>query len=110
MKHIVSIIILVAGLSAIAPLAEAQQARNLAEFCGVWQGVCNRTCPAGTGNCQPVCAQRRATCMTTRCFPFNNPGPRCFTDASARQATDTKYAPNPQSEQQRRARQQAGSR
>jgi hypothetical protein len=101
---------IVAGLAlafvfSIAAPAEAQQARNLAEFCGVWQRVCNRTCPSGAGNCQPVCAQRLATCMATKCFPFNNPGPRCWTDATARELTDTKYAPNPQ-----RAREQRGLR
>ena len=96
--------ILMAGLFAPAGSVQAQQAKNLAEFCGVWQGVCNRTCPSGAGNCRPVCTERRATCLATKCFPFHSPGPRCFTDATARELTNTKYAPDPQRERERRAK------
>jgi hypothetical protein len=106
MRHAVaaSAMIVVAGL--FAPLAivpaQAQQARNVAEFCQVWQGTCNRTCPSGPGTCRPVCAQRFATCMTTQCYPFNVPGPRCFANATDRQLTDVGRAPNRERERQRR--------
>jgi hypothetical protein len=115
MKRVItgSAIILVVGLFAaltsVVP-AGAQQAKNLAQFCEIWQRVCNRTCPSGAGSCQPECTSRRATCMGTKCFPFSNPGPRCFTDSTARELTDTKYAPDPQRERDRRSKQGSGSR
>jgi hypothetical protein len=40
--------------------------------------------------------------MATKCFPFNNPGPCCFTDATARELTDTKHAPDPQRAREQR--------
>jgi hypothetical protein len=96
---------LAAGLLAIllfAP-ADAQQARNVTEFCGVWRGVCNRTCPTGAGNCTGECATRHAACRTSGCFHFNRPGPRCFNNAADRALTDANLAPNPDRERARRA-------
>ena len=86
----------------ISSSAEAQQARNLAEFCVVWQGVCNRTCPSGAGNCSRDCASRVAACRSSGCFHFNNPGPRCYNNARDRERTDAKYAPDPKRAMERR--------
>ena len=91
--HFVSAAIV--AIAFISSSAEAQQARNVAEFCGVWQGVCNRTCPSGPGNCRSECASRVAACRSSGCFHFNNPGPRCFNNARDRERTDAKYAPDP---------------
>jgi hypothetical protein len=82
--------------------ADAQQARNVTEFCDVWMLVCNRTCPNGPGNCTAVCSSRHGTCLSTGCFPFRSPGPRCYANASDRALTDAKLAPNPERERQRR--------
>ena len=81
--------------------ATAQEARNLGEFCGVWQGVCNRTCPGG-GNCASVCRDRAAQCQSSGCFHFNSPRPRCFNNTSDRALTDARLAPNPEAERKRR--------
>ena len=91
-----------AAVAFISSAAEAQQARNLAEFCVTWQGVCNRTCPSGAGNCTRDCASRVAACRSSGCFHFNNPGPRCFNSARDRARTDAKYAPDPKRAMERR--------
>jgi len=83
--------------------AEAQQARNIPEFCNVWQRICNRTCPSGPGNCTGECASRHAACRTSGCFHFNRPGPRCFNNAADRALTDANLARNPDQERARRA-------
>ena len=110
MKRLVlrlSFILSVAVLTVLPPVSsDAEQARNVAEFCGVWERVCNRTCPAGPGNCRGECAARATGCRSSGCFHFNRPGPRCFSNASDRALTDTRRAPNPQQERARRARQQ----
>ena len=104
MKRVVALLVTVAAVHLSLASARAQEARSLAEFCGVWQGVCNRTCAAGAGNCRPVCAQRRGTCLSTQCFPFNRPGPRCFNSAADRALTDAALAPDPRRERERRQR------
>lgn len=90
------------NLAVASSPAEAQQARTVSQFCAVWQGVCNRTCRSGPGNCTGECASRAAACRSNGCFHFNNPGPRCFSDARARELTDAKHAPDPQRERERR--------
>jgi hypothetical protein len=89
-------------LLAIATPASAQVARNVGEFCGIWQGVCNRTCPAGVGRCDQGCSSRRATCEASGCFPFESPRPRCFNNAADLALTDAAKAPNPAAERARR--------
>jgi hypothetical protein len=64
--------------------AEAQRGRNVAEFCNVWQRICNRTCPTGPGNCRSECASRNSACRTSGCFHFNRPRPRCFNNPADR--------------------------
>jgi hypothetical protein len=96
-------LVLVTASIALPIQAAAQEARNLREFCAVWQGVCNRTCPAGPGQCTNDCASRRGACQATGCYHFNSPGARCFDNAEARRLTDTKYAPDPAAERARRA-------
>ena len=46
-----------------------------ATFCGGWYAVCKRTLPVG-GSIS-VCDQRRSACLSSGCFHFNNPRPRC---------------------------------
>jgi hypothetical protein len=41
-------------------------------FCGGWLAVCRRT-----GGQADVCQQRHEACLTSGCFFFNRPGPRC---------------------------------
>ena len=81
--------------------AIAQEARNVTEFCGVFQGVCRRTCPGGQ-DCSTACAERASRCRSSGCFHFNSPGPRCFNNPSDRALTDVRLAPNPEAERKRR--------
>jgi len=46
-------------------------------FCGTWLQLCNKTCPQGPGKCGGVCANRYKACLSSGCFFFNTPGPRC---------------------------------
>jgi hypothetical protein len=46
-------------------------------FCGTWLKLCNNTCPEGPGKCGGVCATRYKGCLSSGCFFFNTPGPRC---------------------------------
>jgi hypothetical protein len=87
----------------IAP-AGAQQAKNVAEFCATWRGVCNRTCPQGRGNCDPECNRRLAQCRKTGCFHFNVPRPRCWSNAEDRRLTDLRLAPDPEAARAKRKR------
>ena len=102
MKSLIAILgfTLSAGFFTIAAssLADAQQARNVAEFCGVWQGICNRT------GSRSECASRATECRSSGCFHFNRPGPRCFSNAADRALTDVRLAPNPERERARRAK------
>ncbi len=90
---------------AVPTPVEAQQARNVAEFCGSFQGICNRTCRGGPGTCRNDCASRYSTCLTSECFFFNSPGPRCFSNAGHRAMTDAKLAPDPERVRRQRAKQ-----
>jgi hypothetical protein len=48
-----------------------------ATFCGGWHSVCMRRPPPG-GVVNPAeCARRRAACLSSGCFQFSSPGPRC---------------------------------
>jgi hypothetical protein len=93
-------------MAAVPTPVMAQQAKNVVEFCGVWQGVCNRTCPSGPGKCAAECSTRASGCRTSGCFQFSKPGPRCFNSAADREMTDANRASNPDRERARRARQQ----
>jgi len=68
-----------AGLLALAVLSlappAAAQSCPTNVFCGGWRNVCLRTCPAG--DCTAVCTQRYNACLSSGCFHFNSPGPRC---------------------------------
>jgi hypothetical protein len=81
--------------------ATAQVARNVGEFCGIRQLVCNRTCRGG-GDCSLDCTTRLAACRSNGCFHFNQPRPRCFNNAGDLALTDIKLAPNPERERIRR--------
>jgi hypothetical protein len=84
-----------------ANTATAQVARNVGEFCGIWQRICNRVCPGG-GDCSAVCTSRLTACRSNGCFHFNQPRPRCFSNADDLALTDIKLAPNPERERIRR--------
>jgi hypothetical protein len=58
--------------------ALGQQCPN-SVFCGGWYGVCMRTCPRG--DCTGECQSRRAACLSSGCFHFNVPRPRCKSNA-----------------------------
>jgi hypothetical protein len=65
-------------LLAVALLpAECLAAAGSPNFCNTWLKVCNRTCPNGPGSCTGVCAGRYQGCLSSGCFFFNVPGPRC---------------------------------
>lgn len=50
-----------------------------ATFCAGWDAVCKRTLPPG-GSIS-VCRDRKAKCLTTGCYFFNVPRPRCKNNA-----------------------------
>jgi hypothetical protein len=56
-------------------------------FCRTWLKVCNQTCPGGPGTCGGVCDARYQTCLSSGCFPFNVPGPRCQDNTRDQTAT-----------------------
>jgi hypothetical protein len=56
-------------------------------FCGTWLNLCNRTCPGGAGMCGGVCTARYNACLSSGCFFFNTPGPRCQAHAADQAAT-----------------------
>jgi hypothetical protein len=63
-----------------AATAEAQGAKGKCPvnvFCRGWHSVCLRV-STQFPNYQEVCAQRMQQCVSTRCFPFSSPGPRCY--------------------------------
>lgn len=70
----------------LLPAAPASAAGSAA-FCATWLKVCNQTCPGGPGTCRDVCAARQRTCLSTGCFPFNVPGPRCQNNTRDEAAT-----------------------
>jgi len=68
-------LVVVACLSAAFPVtAEAAECPN-SVFCGGWLAVCKRTLPPG-GSIE-VCRQRHTACLSSGCFHFNVPRPRC---------------------------------
>lgn len=75
--------ILVVGLSAALlslstssteTSAQAEKCSNQV-FCSGWRGTCHRTLPAG-GN-PKVCTERYQACLSSGCYFFNKPRPRC---------------------------------
>jgi hypothetical protein len=102
MKALTIVSAFILGLCNFSPSpVSAQEARNVAEFCVVWQRICGRTCPSGK-DCSVECSRRASQCRSSGCFPFNSPGPRCFNSASDRALTDARRAPNPEVERKRR--------
>lgn len=73
-------------LIALAGVGDASAAGSPA-FCRTWLKVCNQTCPSGPGTCTGVCDGRYQTCLSSGCFPFNVPGPRCQDSTKDQTAT-----------------------
>jgi hypothetical protein len=66
---------------------EGASASGSPGFCGTWLKLCNKTCPTGPGTCGPVCSTRYKGCLSSGCFFFNVPGPRCEGNAKDQAAT-----------------------
>ncbi|SRR6266481_9141201 len=66
---------------------EPASAAGSRAFCGTWLNLCNKTCPGGAGTCGGVCTDRYNACLSSGCFYFNTPGPRCQGDAADQAAT-----------------------
>ena len=66
---------------------EPTSAAGSRAFCGTWLNLCNKTCPGGAGACVGVCAARHTACLSSGCFYFNTPGPRCQGNAADQAAT-----------------------
>lgn len=49
-------------------------APSRASFCAFWQRVCVRTSPPSSTK---ICATRQTDCLSSGCYFFNNPRPRC---------------------------------
>lgn len=71
---------------AVLAMAPASAAGSRA-FCGTWLSVCNKTCSGGPGTCGGVCAARHSAWLSSGCFNFNVPGPRCEGNATDQTAT-----------------------
>ena len=71
---------------AVLPIESASAAGSPA-FCGTWLKLCNKTCPGGPGTCGGVCSARHKACLSSGCFHFNTPGPRCQSNALDETAT-----------------------
>ena len=66
----------VIGLALVFWSAEAwAQACSNKVFCGGWRVVCHRTLPPGGS--PKVCTERYTQCLSSGCYFFNKPGPRC---------------------------------
>ena len=55
------------------------------KFCSTWLSLCKQTSPGPQG--PGVCASRHSSCLSSGCFHFNNPGPRCETSAEDKSVT-----------------------
>lgn len=82
----IRLLVLAALATALLPL-EGAAAAGSAAFCGPWLKLCNRTCPNGPGTCSAVCSGRYQACLSSGCFFFNTPGPRCQGNARDETAT-----------------------
>lgn len=70
---LVSVVLIGSALALAAGPAAAAPSR--AGFCAYWKAVCMRTLRPGD---QPsVCATRLSDCLSSGCYFFNNPRPRC---------------------------------
>ena len=68
-----------AGFAALGSVPSAHAAGcSKAAFCAGWYVVCKRTLPAGGS--VSVCDSRRSACLSSGCFHFNSPGPRCVSN------------------------------
>jgi hypothetical protein len=64
--------------STFAPEA-AMAAQTRSGFCSFWKAVCLRTLKPG--NLPSVCSTRHSDCLSSGCYFFNNPRPRCESNA-----------------------------
>jgi hypothetical protein len=75
MKVVVAIVALLL-LVAVGGISESHaQACSNQVFCSGWHAVCKRTLPPG--GTPKVCQERRAKCLSSGCYFFNVPRPRC---------------------------------
>jgi hypothetical protein len=70
-----SSIVLMAIALTLAPEA-TNAAPSRSGFCNFWNAVCLRI-----GGRQDVCATRHTNCLSSGCFFFSNPRPRCENNA-----------------------------
>ena len=73
-ERFVALSILAAGCLFVLTTHEAQAkiTCSTAAFCAGWDAVCKRT-----GGDAAICRDRRAKCLSSGCYFFNNPRPRC---------------------------------
>ena len=79
--QIIAVSVVAAGSSATlgAATVGAKTCSN-ATFCGGWDTVCKRTLPAGGS--ASICQQRYSQCLSSGCYFFNVPRPRCKSNAT----------------------------
>lgn len=75
----ISLGLTVAGSLLLLTTDELQAKCSNATFCAGWDAVCKRTLPVGGS--VSVCRDRKAKCLTTGCYFFNVPRPRCKNNA-----------------------------
>jgi hypothetical protein len=70
---VVAVVLIGSAFTFAAEPVVAAQSRS--GFCAYWKAVCMRTLRPGD---QPsVCATRLSGCLSSGCYFFNNPRPRC---------------------------------
>jgi hypothetical protein len=69
---------LTVGLISTAPASSVARTCPVATFCGGWHSLCLRRLPANEAG---ECAKRRTACLSSRCFYFKSPRPRCMSNA-----------------------------
>jgi hypothetical protein len=81
------VLLSVAIFAAISASTEPTFAAGSRAFCTTWLNLCTKTCPGGPGTCGGVCATRYSGCLSSGCFYFNVPGPRCQNNTADQAAT-----------------------
>ena len=69
------------GLFALAPVQANAAPAGVGAFCRAWLKVCNRSGDSG------ICSARHRQCLSSGCFHFNVPRPRCLNNAADRKLT-----------------------
>ena len=77
LAFLVASVVLIGGALTFA--SEPAAAASRSGFCNYWKAVCLRT--LRPGDQASVCTTRLTGCLSSGCYFFNNPRPRCESNA-----------------------------